>query len=472
LQRAPSQNDFARPASLFGKLSVSEVAYGRLTLWALVQNLDAHGEFQSFSKLSHDTRIVSLNQNYRALYEVKLHERATLRVGGHYFNAAPTGKERLDVGAPDFLAVRSASADGGGVNAEAHVIAHRRLTLIGGADFVQENYLLQTFDQKLTQSVLLPSGETLRKDGTIIPGEQHGARTVFRNFGAFAQGIVGMPLGLSLVAGVRVDVHNLFGVHASPRAAFVWAPERGPVNLKLLYGASFKPPSAEQLYTQPIAVYDVQGNPKLQSQTAHTFELAADYRLPKERGEIGVNVFATDVLGRVEFLPHGNYVRADNIASEWVVGTELDSRFVVVKPLRLRFLVGVAHTLARQIGPLIPSDPKVVNELYPIYQLHLIGDYTLPFWKLQLSLELSYIGPRPASLAASLGLGSGYNLPGYVYGALALSMPAREFIRHRPTRAALRIDNAFNLLYSEPGSGGIDLPAPGITAILTVIQTL
>jgi outer membrane receptor for ferrienterochelin and colicins len=471
-ERAPSQNDYARPGTLFAKLSVSEVLHGRLTLFASLQSLDSHGEFQSFSKLRHDTRITALNQNYRGLYEVSPHRRLTLRVGGHYFNAHPTAKERIDIGSPNFLLVRSTGADGGGVDTEARIQAHRILTLTVGADFVQENYTLQTFDQKLLTDVLLPSGEVLRKAGTIIPGEQHGATTVFRNYGVYAQGIVTLPAGLSATAGVRIDVHSLFGVHASPRAAFIWAPERGPVSLKLLYGASWKAPSAEQLFTQPITVFDVQGNPNLDSQTAHTLEVAGDYRLPKDRGQITLNFFATDVLNRVEFLPTGTYIRAANIKSEWVVGGELDSRFVIARPLKLRFLAGVARTVARSLGPLIPSEPEVVNELYPLYQLHLIGDYTLPWWGLHLSAELSYISSRPASLQAALGQGAAYSLSGYAYGALALTLPPRKIIPGRPTRAALRITNVFNTHYNEPGFGGIDVPNQGVTAVLTMIQAL
>jgi iron complex outermembrane receptor protein len=471
-ERAPSQNDFARPASLFGKLTLSEVLKGKLTLSAMLQYLDAHGEYQSYSQLRHDNRIASLNQNYRAVYEVPLHRRLKLRLAGGYFNAAPSGKERLDIGSPDFLLVRSAGADGGGAEAEAYITAHRTLTITVGADFLQENYLLQTFDQKLTADVLLPSGDVLRKAGTIIPGEQHGARTVFRNFGTFAQGILGMPFGLSLVAGIRVDVHNLFGVHPSPRAAFVWAPERGPVSLKLLYGASWKSPSAEQLYTQPITVFDVQGNPNLTAQTAHTFELAGDYKLPKERGQITVNLFATDVLGRVEFLPTGTYLQATNIQSEWVMGGELDGRVMVAKPLHLRLLAGIAHTVMRSLGPTIPDTPQVLNELFPLYQVHLIGDYTLPWWSVSLSAEFSYIGPRPASLDASLARGAGYELSGYPYAALAIALPPRKIILGRQTRATFRISNVFNTHFNEPGFGGIDIPNQGITALLTIVQSL
>jgi hypothetical protein len=155
-----------------------------------------------------------------------------------------------------------------------------------------------------------------------------------------------------------------------------------------------------------------------------------------------------------------------------VTGGELDSRVVIVPPLRLRFVASLAHTVAHVLGPSIPDKPEVLNELFPLYQFHLLADYTLPWWGLRLSGELSYIGPRPASLDAALGRGAGYELSGYPYAALALVLPERKIILGRTTRAALRISNVFNTQYNEPGFGGIDIPNQGVTVVLTVVQSL
>src|SRR5207302_510882 len=170
----------------------------------------------------------------------------TLFVSGHYFNAAPTSRERLDVARTDYVMLRSVGAQGGGFTVEGRIKAHRTLTLVVGGDFVDEDHTLETYDQKLIAPVLAADG------------------------------------------------------------------------------SSFKAPSAEQLYSTPIGFGGLLGNPSLHAQTAHTIEAAGAYKLPKERGELSVNVFATDLLGRVEFLPTGNFIEAQNIADEWVVGGELD----------------------------------------------------------------------------------------------------------------------------------------------------
>jgi outer membrane receptor for ferrienterochelin and colicins len=469
--RAPSQNDLARPATFFGKLSVN-IAGGKLTLMGSMQYLDARGEYQSFGPLTHDTRITQLNQNYRLAYESAITERFTLFVSGHYFNAAPTEKERLDVGRTDYVMLRSVGAQGGGFTVEGRIKAHRTLTLVVGGDFVDEDHTLETYDQKLIQPVLAADGSVLRTSGTIIPGENHGAQKTFTNFGVYAQGVLTVKSDWTVVGGLRLDEHNIYGANVSARAGVVYAPVAHPLSVKLLYGSSFKAPSAEQLYSTPIGFGGLQGNPMLHAQTAHTIEAAGAYKLPREKGELSVNVFATDLLGRVEFLPTGNFVQAQNITDEWVMGGELDSRFAVARPLHIRFSAGVARTVARSAGAALLGKPEELNSLFPTYQLHLIGDWALPWWALKLSAEVSYIGARPASFSNALIKGAPYDLGGYVYTALSLSTAGRIIIPRHETSLALRVSNVINQIWTEPGFGGVDVPAQGITVFLTIVQAL
>jgi hypothetical protein len=65
-----------------------------------------------------------------------------------------------------------------------------------------------------------------------------------------------------------------------------------------------------------------------------------------------------------------------------------------------------------------------------------------------------------------------YELPGYVYTAVTLSTAARKIFWDRNTNLALRVSNVINYSWTEPGFGGIDVPSQGITAMLTVVQSL
>jgi iron complex outermembrane receptor protein len=470
--RGRTQVDYMRPASIFGKLTLHNVLGGRLTALASIQSLDAHGPYQPFGPIVHETRVAWLNQNYRVLYEVTPVKRFTLTLSGHYFNAYPTAKERLDVGRSDYYFLRSGGADGFGVSAEGRIQAHPAVSLTVGTDYVRENHLLQTFNQRLTEPVLAQDGVTeLRKRGTIIPGENEGARRLFHNVGVYLQGLASLKTDWSLAAGLRMDWHSIYGVNFGARGGVVYAPVKIPLSVKLLYGTAYKAPSAVQLFTQRLAVGDIVGNPNLQAQLAHTIELAGAFRLPKEIGEIAVNVFVTDVVGRVEFIRTGLAQQALNIQDEWVVGGELESRFTIIKPLRLRFNAGVARTVAKS-GGAPPGTPEVTNPLFPAYQLHLLLDYHLPWWGLRLSAEVSYIGPRTASQSNAVELGHTYELPGYAYTAFVVSTAGRRIIPRRETNLALRVSNLINYHWVEPGFGGIDVPAQGITAFLTITQEL
>src|SRR5262249_17890239 len=105
--QAPSQRDTAQPSTVFAKMSVKDVLYGTLSPLASLQYLDAHGEYQSFGPLSHNTRITELNQNYRLSYEVTPVERFSFSVSGNYFNSAPTAKSRADIGRTDYILLPS-----------------------------------------------------------------------------------------------------------------------------------------------------------------------------------------------------------------------------------------------------------------------------------------------------------------------------------------------------------------------------
>jgi iron complex outermembrane receptor protein len=468
--RGVSQSDRARPGTLFAKVAVDEVLRGKLTFMASIQSLDAAGEYQSFGPLLHDSRITQLNQNYRLSYRVQPIESLSFVLSGHYFNSAPTGAARFDTGQPGSIMLPSAGAAGPGLSAEAHFKPIDFLGFVGGVDHEQASTQVETYDQKLVRPVLAPDGTTLRSAGTIIPGQDHGDQIVFRNTGAFLQGVLTPTPEWTGIAGVRLDAHNIYGVKTSARGGIVYSADA--LSLKLLYGSSFKAPSAEQLYTQPVAFGGILGNPKLDAQTAHNIELAAGLRLPDGWGEVEVNGYATNVSGRVEFLPSGSYVVANNLQSEWIVGGELASRFVLAPPLRLHVLAGVSENLPNTPDPALLGKPDVPMPLFPNVQVHVIADYRLPWWSLRAISEVSYIGARSASFSNALIRGDAYRLSPYVYTSAALSRSAPLLLSDRETSIVLRVTNPFNLTWAEPGFGGIDIPNPGISFSLTLVQEL
>ncbi|MEW5851012.1 MAG: TonB-dependent receptor [Myxococcota bacterium] len=472
--RGASQDDLARPKTFFSKVSVGGAA-GTVTAVAIVQNLDAVGEFQTAGLLTHGTRISLLNQNLRLIYEKQLTQNLGFTASVFYLSARPTPDDQLDVGQRGSVLKRSVGVDGWGAQGEGKVTLGADHTVTFGADYQDEDHLLPAYEQLYTEDVLAPNGTVVTRAGTRLPGEGLGQRKRLQNLGVYGQGLATLKQDFSAVVGVRLDYHNIYGANLSTRAGLVYAPLHRPISLKLLYGSSYKAPSASQLYAHPIGAGDVRGNPDLKPQTAHTVEAAAGTSLPDERGEISVNLFATNISGRVEFRQSGLFQRATNVVTELVVGGELASRVVLARPLHLRFMTGLARTVwqkSEENGPVGgPLATTVTNQLFPPLQCHLILDYHVFILSLRSSLEVSYISDRDASQSNALEKGAPYRLPGYAYTGASLSW-ARKLFGDRETRVAARFSNVLNRRWSEPGFAGADVPAVGAQAVFTLSQAL
>jgi outer membrane receptor for ferrienterochelin and colicins len=469
LGRGPSREDTAEPATLLAKLALSNVLGGTLTFLGTIQRLDAHGAFQPFGPLDQRTRTTALNQNYRLAYEVAPVKSFAMTLSVDHFDAAPTGDARVGLGRADYLMIPSLAASGWSLSAEGHLTPHPLLALTAGGDILIEDSDTSTYDQLLLAPVLAVDGSVLRTAGTIIPGEKHGQEIEVLNLGAFAQARVTPSDQWSAIVGLRLDRHNIYGTHVSARTGLVFGYRA--LSVKLLYGSSFKAPSADQLNARPVAFGGVLGNPELRAQTAHSGEVAVGVRLPRDLGNVEANGFVTRVLGRVEFLPTGSFIIANNTQDEWLTGGELSAHLLPLKHLRATLLASVARTVGRSgtIEGLL-GKPVVTNPLFPKYQAGGILDYTLPWAGIHLGAELSFVGPRETSFSNALQRGGPYEAKAYLYSALSASVAGRFVLRDRETRLALRMSDALDRRWGEPGFGGVDVPTQGRTAFLTVVQ--
>jgi iron complex outermembrane receptor protein len=361
--RGASEGDISRPRSFFGRLGIDQVAGGKLSFLGSIQDLDTRGEFLDYGPLSHNTRINLVNQDYRLSWDKDLSDSASLHASAQYLSAAPGSDERIDIGRSDYLLRRRVAADGVVLATEAGITPLDALNLRAGVDFQWERHELQTFDIELKRDVYASDGSLVRSQGTIIPGDGQGDSSIFRNLGAWAQGILDISSAWSATAGARVDVHNVYGANPSARAGLVWAPEGSSLSGKLLYGSSFKAPSAEQLFTKPMTVLDIQGSPDLKAQTAHIGELAVAWKMPGGIGEVTGNLFVERINGRVEFIQTGLYLEAQNVQDEWLSGGEIDMRFFPHRSLQLRLATSGAHSLARETDEDLEGAPEVGTDI-------------------------------------------------------------------------------------------------------------
>ena len=469
--RTESLRDQSRPRSLYARASAGVSEHGRVTVSGTVQNLDANGEFLDFEPLTHRTRIALINQNYNVTYDWEPSEALAFSVYGGYFDSSPASVERLSVARSDFELRRNAGVTGWESGIEARGQPIEALSLRGGVDLEREDQVLQTFDSLLLTDVRAEDGSILRSAGTVVPGESAGRDELFYNLGAFLQAIYAFGTDVSATAGLRLDYHNVYRTHLSPRAGLVFAPADADYYAKLLYGSSFKAPSAEQLYTQPMREFDIRGNEALEAQTAQTVELAGGYN-PGDFGEILGNVFLTQVSGLVEYTQRGLFRTAENARDAYYAGGELELRVAPVSHLDVQLGAGIAEAITGSDHGdrvIIEGDPPR-HPLFPTVQAHLVVQYRLPWietYDIRVIPELSYVGPRESSQSNALENGTVYELDAIFYTALSFSMH-KQLGDAMGIDATLRGTNLFNQENAEPGFGGIDVPSLGRTVFLTL----
>jgi len=465
-----SDGDLARPKSGLARVSFGETRTGRFTLWGSVQHLEAGGQFQDYGILNSGSRISRLNQHYRASFERDLGSQASMKLSGTYFDSAALEREQVDVGYPDRVLRPNVGTHGYELQAETTLRPFPWMTVTLAGDYLRENHLLQAYDTVYVTDVRRPDGTLFALAGTVVPGANHGQTLVFTNAGALAHVLVQAGEAIGITLGARVDSHNVYGVQVSPRLGIVYSRPQLPYYVKLLFGSSFKAPSADQLYTAPLGRFDVVGNSQLAPQTAQTYELAGGYRLGG-RGEVIANAFITRVHGRVDYVQEGIYFRADNGAPETLAGGEAELRMRVIAPLEVRIGVGIATTVSkRQQGDASTAGLVVQQPVFPPMQAHVLADYTIADWGVHISPEASWISPRSASQTNALERYADYTVPGYLYTALAVTWRKQLWSGHA-TSVQLRCNNLLDRRYVDPGYNGVDLPALGRTVFLGMTQT-
>ena len=112
---------------------------------------------------------------------------------------------------------------------------------------------------------------------------------------------------LTTTAGARIDRRSRFETAVSPKLG---ANLRltDDLRLRAAYGRGFRAPDLGQLYYRflsPSNFYQVIGNPRLEPEFAHSWQMGGDYTSPRRRARIGVNFFRNDVRDLIESVSLG-----------------------------------------------------------------------------------------------------------------------------------------------------------------------
>jgi iron complex outermembrane receptor protein len=246
----------------------------------------------------------------------------------------------------------------------------------------------------------------------------------------------------------RYDDHNLYGDSRNYRLG-VTGQLLPQLAWKLLYGTSYKAPSAAQLYAQPLTSGDVIGNPRLSPETASFWESQLSWQ-PSNRQLLEVSAYRLQVDDKIEVLPVSFNLQPQNRGRQQGWGVEAEWRaYWRQQMLQLQGAWQDTEDISQH--PFF-GEIRTSTASYPRLQCRLGWTANTGDWG-NLAVSARYASPRRASSSnINASLGNSYQLPGYSVWRLHWF---KDWQQHR---LSLSIDNLFNHSYAEAGYGGIDLP--------------
>jgi len=464
-----SARDVTSPMSSFGKFSLETPHAGVISLSGFYQRLDTQSSFVSLDPLSENTRYSQRNMQARADYELPLVNNSFVLHGfGAFTYGYSADEEEFEPTAPanyQFHRYRKSEA----------VEAGLELTY----DFFGRNQVLLGGDLLALDDAGDPVVER-SSDGSEAQRIDNGP-VKYLNLGSFVQ-VVAYPLDavavpLSFIGTLRLDSNDNWGDNITWRTALVY-PLHEAVALKGMYGTSFVPPAPTQLAATPLNLRGgVAGNRALKSQTADTAELHAVVR-PLRNLEFELTGFYTLVEDRIEQLPAGARLMAQNVTQSETVGFELSGRTqwgalqfeadfsfnhtVVADPVPLPFSWSFTY------GDDVPG--KRASPNMPPVMGHLRAHWAMPRYFFAFAPSLGFFGKRKSSGANSQINRGAYMLNDYMQLDFHLRTLELEFIPYKKTEFSLHVNNLLNSNYAVGGINGVDIPNLGRAFYLRASQ--
>ncbi len=455
--QARSENDLARPGTVFGRLGGVATPLGQLAIDGLYQRLDSSGEFQDWRPFTHQNHLVLENKSVRAALRSAPSQRLSTTASLAFTRGGPGADDRIGIGNPQFLYRRDASTDAIDGTLEASYALNPRDSFTLGADVAHNTHRLPTYYNVFTQA----SG---RAGEEVRAGEPGGERT-FSNLGAYGQGILHVWEDTAVTMGLRLDAHNVYGPVLNGRAGVVHPLGAGLV-AKALYGSSFKAPSPLQLFGRPLIFGDILGNADLRPERAQTVEGAVSW-IPSRQLELLTDAYYTHVSDKVGFVAEGGNSKAVNLSESDSVGLETELRW------KWQILHGMLNLSVQKTAALAPEDTRAAEtatlpEAYPAYSANAGVGAPLGEFPLGVFLEARHVGAVPTTQSNFVANGlTAYELPAATIFDATLA--SRDWTwGERSVSAVLKVANVLDSDYAMPGFGGVDYPGRGRTVWMRI----
>lgn len=420
----------------------------------LSYGLDAAGR-QNGSRVSLDQISVGIDSRWRVKDKLELVTAAS------YVQGRSLDDDRIEVGSDLFFFRRNLHQRGGGAKAE--LVGHR-----GNFGWVVGSEL--TTDHEDISNPI----RVLKIDNSVVPLETQPAHDL-TNLGGYVQGDLPIDGGkLKLTGGLRLDQHFTYGPQLTGRFAAVrtWTED---LVTKFLYGSAFKAPAPYLLYSRALQPGGLVGNPDLEPQFVHTFEIHTAYRLNRYL-HIATGLGYSRLINKAELEPQGINQAAKNIARVQALSSEtrLDLLFrdsirgyLSLDLQRSYRELGQSGYLSQLVGTVATDSPELMlrfgaSQRFPIKQK----------LALQVNAEGRVVGPRRATDSNVVAAGEIYKLPGYVDIGASVGVVQLFLLTGLETNITLRATNLFSNGAADPGYAGFDIPRIGREVFLELRQEL
>lgn len=469
-----SEDDTAKPRSLFGLVEARSDTFGILQVQGGRQELNSAAEFQPNSVLTHKSRNSLYNNWASASYIYGYGKDVTVSATGGLSSGKPRDADQYFVTADDrFRYERNYGYDAYDLGAALEARLPAQLELKVGLDYASQNNDALYYTQIYTQPIgLVPAGRTV---------ERGVARThKLTNLGLYAQ-IGGNPISalpdLYVLGNIRFDDPNLFKQQLSWRTGVAYQ-FSSRVTSKLFFGRAFQTPSAVQLFAQPgfgnaynlIGSRAQAGLPDLEPQSVISGEFTTKVAL-SDTIAIDGSVYYQQVRNKIEFTQIASNFTTRNLADQDFAGGELGLRASSSR------LSGYAY------GSVQATKNTNTQDEDPGFGFHapsefptatLYGGATVRIPEAYLAVDVTgrLVGPRGASQSNYLlNDRRNYNLQTYATFDLNLtSLDVLLFGAGFETKLMIAMHNIFDVRYSDPGHGGFDLPVVGRNFMFRLAQ--
>ena len=287
-----------------------------------------------------------------------------------------------------------------------------------------------------------------------VDSHQHANR-----IGLYAQDEYTVRPGLIFNAGLRHDIEPLAGSVTSPRLALIYAPDPSR-SVKLLYGSSYRAPSAWEQFASQALVQEP--NLLLKPERIRTAEIVLEQIV---RGQLRLTASAfqyriSDLIDEVPD-PSSGLLQFRNVGRVQSRGAQLEVEQVWDRGARLRasYSYQLAEDLnARDSG----ADPILLNSPRHLAKLNFTSP--IPLVSLRVGLEIQSMSRRRKTAG---------EVAGHTVTNLTLIEPALT----ESLTASFSVYNLFDTDYSDPASAalanaGLDaIPQPGRSFLLKLTYT-